>query len=240
VKAISIRQPWAWGILHAGKDIENRSWEWNYRGPFAIHAPATLDPFDHRWPRGVARPDPKTLTLRAIVGVVDIVDVVQRSSSPWWLRGQLGWVLANPRPLPRPIPYKLGNSAVWTVPPAIVRQIRSQLGPRQTAAIASRLLTVTQGNLDNKHLYLTKALDLFPDDVFGGADARRAAPRTVRVQWGKEEVETDIDRAKRLFRKRGWVGRFFSENRIQAGDRVLLEQIEPYLYRVSRASTSIS
>jgi len=24
VKALSIRQPWAWAILHAGKDIENR------------------------------------------------------------------------------------------------------------------------------------------------------------------------------------------------------------------------
>jgi len=24
--AISIRQPWAWAILHAGKDVENRSW----------------------------------------------------------------------------------------------------------------------------------------------------------------------------------------------------------------------
>lgn len=23
---ISIRQPWAWAILHAGKDVENRSW----------------------------------------------------------------------------------------------------------------------------------------------------------------------------------------------------------------------
>lgn len=24
--ALSIRQPWAWAILHAGKDIENRDW----------------------------------------------------------------------------------------------------------------------------------------------------------------------------------------------------------------------
>ena len=25
--AISIRQPWTWAILHAGKDVENRSWK---------------------------------------------------------------------------------------------------------------------------------------------------------------------------------------------------------------------
>jgi hypothetical protein len=36
--ALSIRQPWAWLILHAGKDIENRDWPTKYRGPFLIHA----------------------------------------------------------------------------------------------------------------------------------------------------------------------------------------------------------
>lgn len=25
--ALSVRQPWAWAIIHAGKDIENRSWQ---------------------------------------------------------------------------------------------------------------------------------------------------------------------------------------------------------------------
>lgn len=27
MKALSIRQPWAWAILHAGKDVENRDWK---------------------------------------------------------------------------------------------------------------------------------------------------------------------------------------------------------------------
>ncbi len=27
MKALSIQQPWAWLILHGGKDIENRSWK---------------------------------------------------------------------------------------------------------------------------------------------------------------------------------------------------------------------
>jgi hypothetical protein len=101
-------------------------------------------------------------------------------------------------------------------------------------AIDSKELIVTQGNLDNSHLYLTEVLDLFPDDVFGGQDASQAAPRTVRVQWGNEFVETDIGRTKNIFRKRGWVAQFFDANRIQPNDRVLLEQIEPYIYRVSK------
>lgn len=104
-------------------------------------------------------------------------------------------------------------------------------------AIVSRLLTVTQGNIDNSHLYLTDVMDMFPADVLGGEDESRAAPRTVRVMWGDEAVDTDIDRSKNIFRRRSWVGRFFDEAQVQAGDRVLLEQLEPYLYRVSRGET---
>jgi len=35
---LSIRQPWAWAIVHAGKDIENRNWPTRFRGRFLIHA----------------------------------------------------------------------------------------------------------------------------------------------------------------------------------------------------------
>jgi len=102
-------------------------------------------------------------------------------------------------------------------------------------ALASRLLTVTQGNLNNKHMYLTEAWDLFPEDVFGGRNKSQAAPRTVCIQFGDKTVATDIDRIKKVFRRRDWVGRFYDSNRVQAGDRVLLEQVDLYRYRVSKA-----
>ncbi len=38
MKALSLRQPWAWAILHAGKRIENRDWGTAYRGPLLLHA----------------------------------------------------------------------------------------------------------------------------------------------------------------------------------------------------------
>ena len=44
MKAISIRQPWAWLIVHGYKDVENRTWATKYRGPILIHAGKTLDP----------------------------------------------------------------------------------------------------------------------------------------------------------------------------------------------------
>jgi hypothetical protein len=38
MRGLSIRHPWAWAILHAGKRIENRDWYCDYRGPVLIHA----------------------------------------------------------------------------------------------------------------------------------------------------------------------------------------------------------
>src|SRR4051812_31848175 len=95
---------------------------------------------------------------------------------------------------------------------------------------AARLLTITQGNLNNGHIYLTGNLDLFPDDVMGGENSSHAAKRTVRVHYGSDVVETDIDRTKNLFRVRRGLRRFFREQRIAAGDRVRLEQINLYTY----------
>jgi len=37
MKAISLWQPWAWAILHAGKDVENRTWPTHHRGPLLLH-----------------------------------------------------------------------------------------------------------------------------------------------------------------------------------------------------------
>jgi len=102
--------------------------------------------------------------------------------------------------------------------------------------LATRILTVTRGNVNNRHLYLTEVLDLFPEDALGGENRRSAAPRTVRVLWGDQAIDTDIVRDKHIFRRRKWVRLFFEANRIQDGDRVLLEQLGPYLYRVSPLS----
>ena len=39
IRGLTIRQPWAWAIVHGGKDVENRSRSLGpYRGLVAIHA----------------------------------------------------------------------------------------------------------------------------------------------------------------------------------------------------------
>ena len=107
-KALSIRQPWAWAILYAGKDVENRSWQavnhgLNQRGPVAIHASATMAKGEYESARdfmasiGVTCPDPHELRRGGIVGEVEIVDVVKHNDSPWFF-GPRGLILANPSP----------------------------------------------------------------------------------------------------------------------------------------------
>lgn len=110
--ALSIRQPWAWLILNAGKDIENRSWRTDVRGRFLIHASKgmtrdeyaggtlTLRSIDKR----VQMPAFEALERGGIVGCARIVDCVQVSESPWFF-GPYGFELREPMPL-RFRPYR--------------------------------------------------------------------------------------------------------------------------------------
>ncbi|WP_099020898.1 ASCH domain-containing protein [Mycolicibacterium palauense] len=38
VRAITVQQPWAWAIVSAGKNVENRTQAWAHRGRLLIHA----------------------------------------------------------------------------------------------------------------------------------------------------------------------------------------------------------
>jgi hypothetical protein len=116
MKAITVRQPWAAWIFtpHPDmgvKDVENRTWLTQHRGRLAIHAGQKIaDGFsedDIKMLRGSA------WTRGAIIGVVDLVDIVPvgekhthirgYQQSGWEMEGHHWWLLANPRLLPAPI-----------------------------------------------------------------------------------------------------------------------------------------
>lgn len=106
--ALSIRQPWAWLILNAGKDIENRNWPTKFRGRVLIHASkgmtraeyeAGVDPLWHCGGPTIELPGMHDLDRGGIVGSVEIVDCVAVSDSPWFC-GRFGFVLRDPRSLP--------------------------------------------------------------------------------------------------------------------------------------------
>lgn len=106
MKALSIRQPWAYLIVHGHKDIENREWRSDnfalkFRGEFLIHTGLNLDDdFSIDGLPEAARKIPPygELPRGGIVGIAEVVDVVKEHSSPWFF-GRYGFVLRNARPL---------------------------------------------------------------------------------------------------------------------------------------------
>lgn len=129
MRALSIRQPWAWLIVRPDlvgaaresasvneelKDIENRQWPTNFRGPILIHAAKGMtraeygDAYDFAECLGVELPAFADLERGGIVGQATITDCVDRSASPWFF-GRFGFVLKDARPLPfRPLRGMLG------------------------------------------------------------------------------------------------------------------------------------
>jgi DNA polymerase III epsilon subunit-like protein len=103
----------------------------------------------------------------------------------------------------------------------------------QNTARAIGTTEITQGNIDNDHIYLRGFFDKFPADAIGGSNRASAAQRDIAVdRGGGTVVMTDLDGAKRFFRKRGWIREFFARQGAQAGDLVIVEEIAPYSYRL--------
>lgn len=111
MKCISIRQPWAWLILHGQKDVENRSWNTKYRGPLLIHASASRNNITIERLKEIERQHQVRLPnstlggsyqLGGIVGIcklVEVIDPVMGGGGKWHERGFYGFVLADVEPL---------------------------------------------------------------------------------------------------------------------------------------------
>ena len=105
--ALSVRQPWAWLIVSGPKDVENRSWLTAVRGPILIHASAGLyqDEYDaashviRHHGLSVVLPPLRDLQRGGLVGIVELVDCVERHPSVWF-SGPRGFVLGRRMALP--------------------------------------------------------------------------------------------------------------------------------------------
>lgn len=132
MRTLSIRQPWAWLILNAGKDVENRDWPTKYRGLVLIHAGKgmTRDEYENADDCAamcaplIDMPPFEALERGGVVGIAEIVDCVTESASPWFF-GPYGFVLRNARPLPF-MPWR-GQLGFFDVPqPAALDRADSQ------------------------------------------------------------------------------------------------------------------
>lgn len=141
IPALTLHRPWAELILVAGKDVENRTWSTDYRGPLLIHAGQRWDhaglEFASLIPTGPEamaddwiseNPDDHDL---GIIGIVELVDVVRDYPSLWSARGQYQWVRTEPRMFLEPIPCR-GQQGLW-------------YPPDEVQALAARRLSVSRG-----------------------------------------------------------------------------------------------
>lgn len=145
MRALTVRQPWAWQIINQGKDVENRSRNiaGKYRGQVAIHAGLQPDKEALRMLPARA-PDwvtaPRVFDYGVILGVVDLIDVHMSNScfpldepcctSEWAEAGSWHLVLSSPRPisLREQFTYR-GALGLWTPPTAVADRIRKLVTP---------------------------------------------------------------------------------------------------------------
>ncbi len=133
MKCLSLKPPWGWLLLTI-KDVENRRWHSDFRGPCLIHHSKTWDEgcsdailrlapdfrFDH------------TPDYGCIIGKVIITDCVFRFPdenanlySKWHFPGQYAYVRKDPVIFKTPIPYR-GRLGFFDVPDDAVREALCQ------------------------------------------------------------------------------------------------------------------
>lgn len=125
MRCLSIRQPWAWAICAGARGVENRTWTTDYRGQIAIHA--SSKPIEKRQ---FEKPlDGSLFSRGAIIGVADLIDVVELSEAierDSWASGPICWLLENGRLLERPIAAK-GKLQLYGLTDDVAAEVREQL-----------------------------------------------------------------------------------------------------------------
>ncbi len=124
IRILSLMQPYAWMVVHGGKNIENRRWNTSYRGPFLIHASAGMTARYYEEAMVFARQamgetyapwptlQPEKLQFGGIIGRARITAVMPPMAkwigarypasvdSRWHMTEQFGFCLADIEPVP--------------------------------------------------------------------------------------------------------------------------------------------
>lgn len=137
MKALSIKQPWAWLICAGYKNIENRTFDAPKCGRIYVHAGKKVDDegaiwlWENKERLGIQGCMPEWTNIcniwnqGAIIGEVDIEYITIHSESPWFF-GPFGYVLANPVLYDKSIPYK-GKLGFFELSTGVLRDYRKEL-----------------------------------------------------------------------------------------------------------------
>jgi len=122
MKALTLRPPWGTLVINGipgphgkliFKDVENRDWRTSFRGErIIIHQGRKWDQCAEEWlienqlgnPCAVWKLN-KAVPIGVLLGTAELVACVEASKSPWFV-GRYGFVLRNPMPLDKPVPWR--------------------------------------------------------------------------------------------------------------------------------------
>jgi hypothetical protein len=122
MKAISVKQPWAWALFH-GKPVENRTWETDYRGELLIHASKQWDKKGFLWLRDnkyMVDSHVISFHIGCIIGKVTMTDCVISHPSPFFF-GPYGHIYKDSIEFKTPIPFK-GKLKFFDVPAELIKE----------------------------------------------------------------------------------------------------------------------
>jgi hypothetical protein len=99
------------------------------------------------------------------------------------------------------------------------------------------VIALTQGNLNNHHVYLSRHLGFFPADAIGATNKKAGQGKLLKLHFEgiSGAAQTDIASDHKIFRLRDkrWK-EFFVLHRLRAGDKIAIERIAASEYRISR------
>lgn len=132
MKALSIKQPWAWAICNLPdpfkKGFENRTWNTKYRGEFLVHTSKRFDVNGYirmcKYLKELGYsgtiPTKEEFVYGSFIGKTELIDVVEQSSDIWF-EGTYGFKLENTVAFKEHIPHK-GQLNFFNVESEIFKQ----------------------------------------------------------------------------------------------------------------------
>ena len=264
-RALIIAEPWISKILSGKKDWEMRSTHTSISGPVGLIAKGTgmvvgiavirgskgplskenmlenvhrhgipsdmiesgaVAKWNHAWQLGEVKKLSMPVPYQHKNGAVTWVNLNQEAQQ--LLQSQLpdgDWLQTDAVPTPRKAPApKLAYSRPKTSPAKATGE-----------SFDEGEVVVTQGNLNNNHIYVRNVVQLFPPECIGGANRREQASQLITLHLDKvEPVKCDIDGKKKIFRERRAIGQFLKLNSVVANDKVLIKKVGQYEYQISK------
>ncbi len=162
MKAISIKQPWAWLIAVGYKTVENRKWYTGYRGDILIHASKSkvdlerdIEYVRQAFKIGI---DPEQLIFGKVLAVADLIactkEPKEKIDQYWHDTGKFAWILRRIRPID---PFEVrGELNVFEVPfswdeyPDLIRE------PIPLVIIQKKVVDAFSGSNSDEPAYLRR------------------------------------------------------------------------------------